>query len=69
MAALAAGLVEQPLAREHRGRIDIAACRHAQVAAVEQHAGENAVADFRFAAVVGATAVALRRRAVVGGDQ
>src|SRR5690606_41445979 len=36
VAALAAGTVEQRLAGEHLGRIDIAASRYAQVAGVEQ---------------------------------
>jgi len=48
---LAAGAVEQGLAGQHLGVVDRAARRHAEVARVEQHLGEDRVAYFRLAAM------------------
>ena len=61
--------MEQALALEHLGGIDVTPGRHAQVAAVEQYAGQDIVADLRFATMGRGQAIGLRRGAVVMGDQ
>ncbi|MNC16271.1 hypothetical protein D3C75_641200 [compost metagenome] len=61
--------MEQTLALEHLRVVDPAACRHRQVAGVEQHLGENVLADLGLAAVGQLQAVRLGGGAAAAGDQ
>ncbi|MNI70954.1 hypothetical protein D3C73_1268000 [compost metagenome] len=73
MAALAAGLVEQVLARQHLRCVHIAARRYGQVTGIEGHQAQDVVADFLLAigavAIGRGQAVGLGRGAIVVGLQ
>lgn len=69
VAGHAVGLGEQTLAGQHLRVVHLAPRRDRQVAAVEQHLGEDVVADFRLAAVGRPAALDLGGAAVVVGQQ